>query len=253
MTQHAPADKQIRVLQLYPRDMNIYGDYGNALVLMRRIQWHGFTPVMLSYNPGDEFPEAPDILIGGGGQDSGQDRIQQDLLGLGDRLRSLAEEHTPMLMVCGLYQLFGHFFETRDGSRISGIGVLDVETYGTDNRLIGNVVSESADFGRIIGYENHSGQTYLGPTATALAEVVVGEGNNQRDSHEGARFRNVLGSYLHGALLPKNPAIADFLIGTAVERKFGEGLGPLKAPQSSPETLQRLTELAREAASARPR
>ncbi|TLQ01028.1 glutamine amidotransferase [Nesterenkonia salmonea] len=247
------SDQQIRVLQLYPRDMNIYGDYGNALVLMRRIQWYGFTPVMLSYNPGDEFPEDVDMLIGGGGQDSGQDRIQQDLLGIGDRLRGLAEQDTPMLMICGLYQLFGHFFETRDGSRISGVGVLDVETYGTDNRLIGNVVSESADFGQIIGYENHSGQTYLGPTAEPLAQVVVGEGNNQRDPHEGARYRNVLGSYLHGALLPKNPAIADFLIGTAVRQKFEQELPAFEAPQSAPVSLQTLTEHAREAAAARPR
>ncbi|TLP79862.1 type 1 glutamine amidotransferase [Nesterenkonia sphaerica] len=253
MRPHSSEDKQIRLLQLYPRDMNIYGDYGNALVLMRRIQWYGFTPVMLTYNPGDPFPEAPDIVIGGGGQDSGQDRIQQDLLGLGERLRGLAEAGTPMLMVCGLYQLFGHFFETRGGSRISGIGVLDVETYGTDNRLIGNVVSESPDFGQIIGYENHSGQTYLGPTAKALAEVVVGQGNNERDNHEGARYRNVLGSYLHGALLPKNPAIADFLISTAVQRKFGQTLGALQAPQSAPESLPRLTELARQTASSRPR
>ncbi len=258
MTVPVPADssstdKQIRVLQLYPRDMNIYGDYGNALVLMRRIQWYGYTPVMLSYNPGDEFPADPDILIGGGGQDSGQDRIQQDLLGIGDRLRALAEQDTPMLMICGLYQLFGHFFETRDGSRISGIGVLDVETYGTDNRLIGNLVAESSDFGQIIGYENHSGQTYLGPTVTPLANVVVGEGNNQRDPHEGARYRNVLGSYLHGALLPKNPAIADFLISTAVQQKFAQELPALDAPQSAPVSLQELTQHAREAAAARPR
>lgn len=250
--QHS-TDREIRVLQLYPRDMNIYGDYGNALVLMRRIQWYGFTPVMLSYNPGDEFPEEPDILLGGGGQDSGQDRIQQDLLGIGDSLGAMAEQETPMLMICGLYQLFGHFFETRDGSRISGIGVLDVETYGTDQRLIGNVVAESPDFGQIIGYENHSGQTYLGAKAAPLAEVTVGKGNNQRDSHEGARYRNVLGSYLHGALLPKNPAVADFLISTAVQRKFGERLPELEAPMSAPESLQRLTAQARDAASARPR
>lgn len=245
--------KQIRVLQLYPRDMNIYGDYGNALVLKRRLQWYGYEPVMLTYDPGETFPEAPDVLIGGGGQDSGQDRIQQDLLIIGERLRALAEQDVPMLMICGLYQLFGHFFETREGSRISGIGILDAETYGTDSRLIGNVVAESSEFGRIIGYENHSGQTYLGAQTTPLARVTTGEGNNQRDEHEGARYRNVLGSYLHGALLPKNPAIADFLIGTAVEQRFGEKLPELSAPSSAPLSLNALTDQARRTASSRPR
>lgn len=246
-------DKKIRVLQLYPRDMNIYGDYGNALVLARRLQWYGYVPEMLSYDPGDEFPADPDILIGGGGQDSGQDRIQADLLDIGERLRALAEQDVPMLMICGLYQLFGRFFETRQGSRISGIGVLDVETYGTESRLIGNVVAESAEFGRIIGYENHSGQTYLGPGASPLARVTTGEGNNQKDDHEGARHRNVLGSYLHGALLPKNPAISDFLISTAVQQKFGEALPELSAPASAPLSLDALTERARAAAASRPR
>lgn len=246
-------EKTIRVLQLYPRDMNIYGDYGNALVLKRRLEWYGYQPLMLSYDPGDDFPVDPDILIGGGGQDSGQDRIQQDLLGISERLRALAEADVPMLMICGLYQLFGHFFETREGSRISGIGVLDVETYGTDSRLIGNVVAESSEFGRIIGYENHSGQTYLGAAAPPLARVTTGEGNNQKDDHEGARHRNVLGSYLHGALLPKNPAIADFLIRTAVEQKFGEQLPELSAPSSAPLSLDALTAQARRTAASRPR
>ncbi|GFZ87947.1 type 1 glutamine amidotransferase [Nesterenkonia alkaliphila] len=245
--------KQIRVLQLYPRDMNIYGDYGNTLVLQRRLQWYGYEPVMLSYNPGEEFPTDPDILIGGGGQDSGQDRIQADLLGIGERLHALAEQQVPMLMICGLYQLFGHFFETRAGRRIQGIGILDVETYGTDKRLIGNVVAESDEFGTVIGYENHSGQTYLGDDAAPLAAVTTGEGNNQRDAHEGARQHNVLGSYLHGSLLPKNPAIADFLISTAVQQKFGEQLGELASPASSPLPLQALTERARQTASSRPR
>ncbi|WP_263406281.1 type 1 glutamine amidotransferase [Nesterenkonia ebinurensis] len=245
--------KEIRVLQLYPRDMNIYGDYGNALVLKRRLEWYGYTPVMLSYDPGDEFPTDPDILIGGGGQDSGQDRIQADLLGIGKRLHALAEQDVPMLMICGLYQLFGHFFETREGSRISGIGVLDVETYGTDKRLIGNVVAESDQFGTVIGYENHSGQTYLGDDAAPLAAVTAGEGNNQRDAHEGARHRNVLGSYLHGSLLPKNPAIADFLIATAVQQKFGDQLGELAAPQTAPLPLDALTDRARHIAASRPR
>ncbi|WP_022872669.1 type 1 glutamine amidotransferase [Nesterenkonia alba] len=247
------APKPVHVVQLYPRDMNIYGDFGNALVLKQRLAWYGYEPVMHSYDPGDEFPEQADILIGGGGQDSGQDTIQADLLECGDRLRALAEAGTPMLMICGLYQLFGHYFQTRSGSRIQGIGVLDVTTYGTDERLIGNVVVESEEFGRIIGYENHSGQTRLGAEVQPLGRVSKGAGNDADSGYEGARWRNVLGSYLHGALLPKNPAVADFLIATAVQRRYGDSLGALDAPQLGPVSLTELTEKARVTAASRPR
>lgn len=245
--------KPVHVLQLYPRDMNIYGDFGNALVLKQRLTWYGYQPVMHSYDPGDEFPEEVDVVVGGGGQDSGQDRIQQDLLGISEKLHALAENDAPMLMICGLYQLFGHYFETREGHRIQGIELLDITTYGTDNRLIGNVVSESEEFGQILGYENHSGQTYLGEGVKPLATVRTGEGNNEKDPHEGARYRNVIGSYLHGSLLPKNPAIADFLIGTAVAKKYGEVLGDSAAPGLTALGLSELTARARSVAATRPR
>ena len=211
----------IRVLQLYPRDMNIYGDWGNALVLRQRLLWHGYTPELLEYNVGDDFPEDVDLIVGGGGQDSGQIVIQDDLQARGGQLREMAEDGTPMLVICGLYQLFGKFFKTKAGPVIPGIGILDVETVGSDERLIGNVTLTSPEFGEIMGYENHSGQTSLGPGVEPLGTVSKGAGNNSKDSHEGARHRNVVASYLHGSLLPKNPAIADFLIRTAVERKYG--------------------------------
>ena len=216
------SSKEIHVLQLYPKDMNIYGDTGNVLAVTRRIEWYGYTPILHSYNPGDAFPEEIDIVLGGGGQDSGQDKIQEDLRRIAPRLRDLTESDTPMLMICGLYQLFGHFFETKDGTRIDGIGILDVETFGREERLIGNIITHSEEFGDIVGYENHSGQTYLGPKATPLAQVQLGAGNNSEDSYEGARHRNVIGSYLHGALLPKNPLITDFLIRNAAINRYGE-------------------------------
>ncbi|GAA1141096.1 type 1 glutamine amidotransferase [Nesterenkonia lutea] len=245
--------KPIHVLQLYPRDMNIYGDFGNALVLSRRLQWRGYEPILHSYDPEDEFPEQVDLVIGGGGQDSGQDKIQQDLLRLGDRLHALAEADTPMLMICGLYQLFGHSFLTREGREIQGVGILDLRTEGTDTRLIGNVVAESKEFGEILGYENHSGQTYLGPGVEPLARVTKGEGNNARDAHEGARHRNIVGSYLHGSLLPKNPAIADFLIAAAVANRYGEQIQPSIEPAGSAQPIDELTRLARSTATKRPR
>ena len=215
-------DKIITILNLYAKDMNIYGDYGNVLTIKRRLEWYGYQPNIVEYNRGDRFPDNVDIIIGGGGQDSGQNNIQKDLLKIKPKLIELAEQGVPMLMVCGLYQLFGNFFKTNNGEIIEGIGLLDIETYGKSERLIGNIVTNSPDFGDIIGYENHSGQTFLGHQVSALGAVRIGAGNNLTDISEGARYKNVIGSYLHGSLLPKNPKIADFLIETAVINKYGK-------------------------------
>ena len=216
------SQKQLTILWLYPRDMNIYGDTGNVLVLRRRAEQHGYTVDIVEYNPGDTFPDTADIVIGGGGQDSGQDKIQQDLQAIGPKLIDMAEAGVPMLVICGLYQLFGKFFKTQDGHVIPGIGLLDVETLAGPERLIGNIITHSDEFGDIIGYENHSGQTYLGADTTPLGHVVRGAGNNGHDNTEGARYKNIIGSYLHGSLLPKNPTIADRIIEQAANNKFGE-------------------------------
>jgi CobQ-like glutamine amidotransferase family enzyme len=212
----------ITILQLYPKDMNIYGDNGNLLVITKRLEWYGYTPIVIEYNVGDVLPKKVDLVIGGGGQDSGQEIIHADLIKIGPQLQQWANAGVPMLMVCGLYQLFGHFFKTLAGTQLDGIGILDIETHGTHERLIGNIITHSEDFGDIIGYENHSGQTTLGSKVTPLATVIKGAGNNSSDGHEGARYKNVIGTYLHGSILPKNPALADFLIRTAVQRKHGE-------------------------------
>ncbi len=235
----------ITVLQLYPRDMNIYGDQGNLQVLVRRLEWYGYEPKVVSYNVGDALPTNPDLVIGGGGQDSGQEKIHADLLKIGPQLKQWADQGTPMLMVCGLYQLFGHFFKTLNGTMLDGIGILDVKTYGTNERLIGNIVTSSDIFGTIVGYENHSGQTFLGEKARPLATVIKGAGNNAKDGNEGARYKNVIGTYLHGSILPKNPAVADFLIRTAVARKNQEF--------SSDLIDDTFSDLARDIAQSRPR
>ena len=190
--------KTINLLQLYPRDMNIYGDWGNTLVLKKRLEWHGYTVNLLEYNPGEAFPEDVDLIVGGGGQDSGQSKIGEDLLLIGPKLKALADDNVPMLMVCGLYQQFGHFFKTKDGQIIKGIGLLDVETVAGDERMIGNIVTSSDEFGLIVGYENHSGRTTLSAHATALGRVIRGAGNDGKDETEGARYRNVIGTYMHG-------------------------------------------------------
>lgn len=212
----------VTILQLYPNDMNIYGDHGNLLVLQRRLEWYGYQPKVITYNLGDSLPTDVDIVIGGGGQDSGQEKIRADLLKIGPQLKKWADDDVPMLVVCGLYQLFGKFFKTSNEKNLEGIGILDIETFGTNERLIGNIVTNSEEFGDIIGYENHSGQTYLGKTATPFAKTIKGAGNNAADGHEGARYRNVIGTYLHGSILPKNPKVADFLIHTAVTIRYGE-------------------------------
>lgn len=236
---------KLAILQLYPRDMNIYGDNGNVLVLKKRAEWHGYDTEVIEYNPEDTFPSNVDLVIGGGGQDSGQDIIQADLLKNGKILRQLADAGTPMLVICGLYQLFGKFFKTQDGHIINGIDLLDIETAAGPERLIGNIVTASEEFGEIIGYENHSGQTTLGSKVTPLGKIIRGAGNNGTDDFEGARYKNVIGSYLHGSLLPKNPAIADWMIEKAATNKYGT---------FQKNTIDdRFVKLARERSSKRPR
>ncbi len=215
-------NKEINILHLYSDDMNIYGDRGNILVLARRLEKYGYKPNIIEYNQGDKFPDDVDIIVGGGGQDSGQNKIQEDLLSIGNKLQKLAESGTPMLVICGLYQLFGKFFKTSSGDLIQGIGIFDIETHAGDERLIGNIITHSSQFGDIIGYENHSGQTFLGQNVQPLGTVRIGAGNNSVDASEGARYKNVIGTYLHGSLLPKNPVIADFLIQEAVTKRYGE-------------------------------
>ena len=214
--------KKITIVQLYPKDMNIYGDWGNTLTLKRRLEWHGYTPELFEYNQGDTLPKNIDIVIGGGGQDSGQDKIHEDLLAIGSSLHKFADSGVPMLMICGLYQLFGKFFKTQEGHILEGINILDIETHAGPERLIGNTIVKSSEFGDIIGYENHSGQTFLSRHMAPLGHIVKGAGNNGQDGTEGVRYKNVVGSYLHGSLLPKNPLIADFLIEQAVVRRYGE-------------------------------
>lgn len=236
--------KQITILHLYPQEMNIYGDFGNVLTIQRRLQWHGYEPEIIQHHPGKPFPKNADIIIGGGGQDSGQAKVQDDLLKIGEDLHKLADQDVPMLMICGLYQLFGRFFKTKGGDTIQGIGIFNAKTRGSDVRMIGNVVYDTP-FGEIIGYENHSGQTFIDDPATAFGTVKKGAGNNGQDKTEGCVYRNVYGTYSHGSLLPKNPVFADALIEKAVIRKYGE---------FTPKALDdQFAETARSVAASRPR
>ena len=217
-----PATKgRVHLVHLYPREMSIYGDLGNTRCLAARLRWHGYEPVVHDHHPGGNFPEQVDLVLGGGGQDSGQARVQQDLAAQAGRLRELADEGVPMLMICGMYQLFGQDFTTHDGHRLPGLAILDVSTRGGETRMIGPVVLDT-EFGTLVGYENHSGATTLGPGQEAFGRVRHGQGNNGADGTEGARSGNVIGSYLHGPILPANPALADGLLEVAARRATGD-------------------------------
>jgi CobQ-like glutamine amidotransferase family enzyme len=212
----------LRVCALYPELMNIYADRGNLLLLERRCRWRGIGFELRASDLGDQLdPEAADLFYIGGGQDRDQARCAFDLAETKrDALHEIAERGAVVLAVCGGYQLLGHSYQLGEET-LPGVGLLDVETIREPGpRLIGNVAIEvelRTDERRVLaGFENHGGRTYLGSSATALGKVLKGHGNNGKDGFEGARRGNVIGTYLHGPLLPKNAWFADWLIETAL-------------------------------------
>ena len=210
---------KLKILHLYPKEMNLYGDHGNVLALVKRCEWRGIKAEVIAHEPGDPIPDDVDIIFGGGGQDSNQNKIENDLRHIALDLKKHVETGVPTLVICGLYQLFGEYFETSEGQKIQGINVIDITTKAGPERLIGNIVINAPDFGEVVGYENHSGLTKLGKKAKPFGTVIKGYGNNGDDFTEGARYNNCIGTYLHGPVLPKNPRVADYLILKAIERK----------------------------------
>lgn len=225
-------DRSLSLAHLYPNLMNLYGDRGNIICLRRRCEARGIHLAVHEIGLGDPFrAEDYDLVFIGGGQDREQARIGEDLLALkGPPLRAAVEEGMPLLAVCGGYQMLGHYYQSADGGRIEGLGVFDFVTeHPGENvpRCIGNIQIRWA-LGDLVGFENHGGRTYLGDRATPLGRVAFGFGNNGVDATEGCRHRNALGTYLHGSLLPKNPAIADYLLSLALAHKYGTSeLAPL--------------------------
>jgi CobQ-like glutamine amidotransferase family enzyme len=217
----------ITLVHLYPQEMNIYGDTGNVLVLRKRLEWRGIEVTVVPVSVGDAIPGDVDILLGGGGQDAAQGDIGVDFVSRGAQLRAMADDDVVMLTVCGTYQLLGHEFVTHEGVSIRGVSVLDVRTIGSANRLIGNNDVLTPDGLRLVGYENHSGLTELGPDVRPLGATSPGRGNNGRDGTEGAVRSNVFGTYLHGPVLAKSPEFADDLLRRALRRR---GLDDVLAP-----------------------
>jgi CobQ-like glutamine amidotransferase family enzyme len=209
----------ITLVHLYPREMNIYGDTGNVIVLRRRCEWRGIDVRVVPINVGDPLPPDADIVLGGGGQDAAQGDIGHDFVARGAELRAMADDGVVFLTICGTYQMLGHEFLTQDGIHIAGTGVLDVTTQGTPTRLIGNNHIDTEQFGRLVGYENHSGLTTLGPGVHPLGTTAAGRGNNGKDRTEGAIRDNVFGTYLHGPVLAKSARFADELLRRALARQ----------------------------------
>lgn len=228
----------IRIGWLYPDQMNIYGDRGNILVLLRRLEWRGIGAEVVRVGLGEEVtPETADLFFMGGGQDREQRLVAEDMRERkGEGLRSAVASGVPALVVCGGYQLFGHEYRDADGTVLVGVGILDLHTEPAragEKRIIGNLVADAVFPGtegkpRLVGFENHGGRTIFGPGAAPLARVVRGGGNNGRDGFEGCAQGSVLGTYLHGSLLPKNPWLADLLLERALARRApGYALSPL--------------------------
>jgi len=211
--------RTLTLVHLYPREMNIYGDTGNVIVLRKRLEWRGLPVEVVPVSVGDPLPTNADILLGGGGQDAAQGEIGADFASRGRELHAMADDGVVMLTICGSYQMLGHEFITHEGRSIKGVGVLDVITRGQKERLIGNNTVETEDAGTLVGYENHSGLTELGPGARPLGRTQNGRGNNGRDNPEGAIRDNVIGTYLHGPVLAKSPRFADNLLRRAYERR----------------------------------
>jgi len=223
----SPSAPELRLLALYPEQMNIYADRGNILFLQRRTEWRGIPFRYAAAGPGDGFdPADHDLIYIGGGQDRDQVLVAEDMLQTKrDAIASAVEDGAALLAVCGGYQLLGHRYELAEQS-IPGLGIADLETVREPGpRLIGNVSIE-VDLGDgpavLAGFENHGGRTHLGPDAEPLGRVLHGHGNNDSDGYEGVKRLNLIGTYLHGPLLPKNAWLADRLIALAIERCTGE-------------------------------
>ena len=220
------AERTLRLAHFYPTLMNLYGDRGNIMAFQRRSAARGVRLQITPINIGDEWePGETDVVFIGGGQDREQRRILADLQERAPALCDYRDNDQVILAVCGGYQLFGNFYRSADGEELRGAGVFDANSLHPGTRYprcVGNVVA-LWEGETLVGFENHGGRTYLNQGQAPLAEVVAGFGNNGGDNTEGARVRNAFGTYLHGALLPKNPRFADRILHLALERRYGDG------------------------------
>lgn len=217
---------ELKICHMYPDVLNLYGDRGNVLCMTRRLKWRGIDVSVTKLPIGDSRSLAGfDLVFIGGGQDFEQQVLLSDLHRGKDReIKAAIEDGVTFLTICGGYQMLGSYYETFDGKRCDFIGALDLYTKGSVKRMIGNYkfrCSPSAGGSVVVGFENHSGKTWLGSGLEPLGKVLSGYGNNGEDGSEGAHYKNVFGTYSHGPLLPKNPELCDLILKTALERKYG--------------------------------
>ncbi|MBU1031768.1 glutamine amidotransferase [Patescibacteria group bacterium] len=208
---------------LYGDLMNIYGDTGNIIALKKRAEWRGIGVKVKNISAGDKLKKGDvDIFFFGGGQDQIQELVAKDMgeSGKGKVIKKEIARGVPLLAICGGYQLLGDFYNLHKGPKLPGIGLFPAYTLASRDRMIGNIVIESM-FGRLAGFENHSGKTYL-RKGLPLGMVIKGFGNNGKDQTEGCIYKNAIGCYMHGSLLPKNPKLADWLLKKALEVKYGK-------------------------------
>ncbi|MFA6295916.1 MAG: glutamine amidotransferase [Patescibacteria group bacterium] len=216
---------KLNIGYLYPRIMNIYGDRGNVLAFQKRCEWRGIETEITDLDVNAKVNiEKFDFYFFGGGQDKEQILASKDLRENKANLKQAAENGAVFLTVCGGYQLLGHYYQPHQGPKLLGLGILNVKTLASYDRMIGNILIESnlINSKKIVGFENHSGKTYLGEGVEPLGKVLKGWGNNGEDGFEGARYKNVFGTYMHGSVLPKNNEFCDLLIKLALKRRYGE-------------------------------
>ncbi|KKQ78845.1 MAG: CobB/CobQ domain protein glutamine amidotransferase [Candidatus Daviesbacteria bacterium GW2011_GWA1_38_7] len=207
---------------LYGDLMNTYGDDGNIIVLKKRAEWRGIDVKLKVKSLKSRIREGEcDVFFFGGGQDQAQGLVASNLIAndKGDVIKKEIERGVPLLSICGGYQLLGEYYKPHKGPKLPGLGIFPAFTTASDTRMIGNIIIES-QFGKLIGFENHSGKTFLKRGALPLGTVTEGFGNNGEDQTEGCVYKNAIGCYMHGSLLPKNPHLADWLIRKALEAKY---------------------------------
>lgn len=227
---------KLTIYHLYPDLLDLYGDKGNIMTLAARCRWRGIEADIRKVSLGEDldFSQA-DIVFLGGGSDREQSLLVKDLSSRREELKTAIEKGLVLLTICGGYQLLGEYYQTAEGHKIPGLGILDLYTVAGKKRMISNVIAELTEvpsnpqeLTTIVGFENHSGKTHLGQGLKPLAKVLKGYGNNGDDGFEGVRYKNVFGTYLHGPFLPKNPHMADLFLRIALEnRGYDQPLLPL--------------------------
>lgn len=223
---------KLTIGHLYPDLLNLYGDRGNIQCMKKRCEWRGIDVEIREYQLTDPIDfSGLDIVLLGGGSDREQQIVCTTLQNIRDDMKAYVEDGGSVIAVCGGYQLLGHYYETGEG-KMKGLSLVDLYTKQGSPRLISNVVLKSEDFPyEITGFENHGGRTWIGEN-NPFGRVVFGYGNNGEDKMEGILYKNVVGTYLHGPLLPKNPHVCDYLLRNAMNRKYGRtDLAPLDDSQ----------------------